>query len=256
MSNKKQLRHEKILGLLEQQTQMDVTALAAELGVSQVTMRQDLDTLESQGLVTRSHGIAILASPDDLGGRLAYHLEAKREIATRAAALVKDGDTIMIESGSCCALLAEALGREQKHVTIVTNSAFIADFVKDYATLQVVLFGGIYQPASKCLVGPFVAQTAANYHVRYLFIGTDGWTAAAGFSNKDLLRVQAVRDMARSADCLAILTESEKFHRPGTVPLNINGQPKLVITDKNIPADCKAQLERDGIDVLLADAGR
>ena len=60
--------------------------------------------------------------------------------------------------------------------------------------------------------------------------------------------------MARSADCLAILTESEKFHRPGTVPLNVPDQPKLVITDKNIPSGCKQQLERDGIEVLLANS--
>jgi len=136
----------------------------------------------------------------------------------------------------------------------VTNSAFIADFVAEFPCLQVVLFGGIYQSISQCVVGPFVAQTAANYHVKYLFIGTDGWTAETGFSNKDQLRAQAVRDMARSADCLAILTESEKFHRPGTVPLNVPDQPKLVITDKNIPSGCKQQLERDGIEVLLANS--
>ena len=254
MSNKKQLRHEKILGLLEQQPQMEVTSLADELGVSQVTMRQDLDTLESQGLVKRSHGVAILANPDDLNGRLAYHLEEKRQIAACAAELIEDGDTIMIESGSCCALLAETLGRQGKRLTIVTNSAFIADFVSEYPCLQVVLFGGIYQPASQCVVGPFVAQTAANYHVHYLFVGADGWTTEAGFSNKDQLRAQAVRDMARSTDCLAILTESEKFHRPGTVPLNVPGQPKLVITDKNIPQGCQQQLERDGIKVLLANS--
>ena len=106
---RKEDRTSQILELLVKEKKLEVAELSAHLGVSQVTVRKDLDAMEAQGLITREHGFAVLSSTDDIKGRLAYHYEEKRKIALRAAELVKDGDTIMIESGSCCALLAAAL---------------------------------------------------------------------------------------------------------------------------------------------------
>ena len=102
-------REYRILELLTERKRIEVAALAREIGVSQVTVRKDLDALEEKGVIHREHGWAVLCSPDDLNGRIAYHYEAKRRIAARAAELVRDGETVMIESGSCCALLADAL---------------------------------------------------------------------------------------------------------------------------------------------------
>ena len=102
-------RGNKILELLTKDNKIEVSHLAEELGVSQVTMRKDLDTLESKGVIKREHGFALLCSTDDINGRIAYHYEEKRKIAQKAAGLVSNGDTIMIENGSCCALLADTL---------------------------------------------------------------------------------------------------------------------------------------------------
>lgn len=76
------------------------------------------------------HGFACLGSADNLHARIAYHYEAKKKIAARAAELIRDGETLMIESGSCCALLAEALTASRKDLTIITNNAFIADYIR------------------------------------------------------------------------------------------------------------------------------
>lgn len=94
-------REYRILELLTERKRIEVAALAREIGVSQVTVRKDLDALEEKGVIHREHGWAVLCSPDDLNGRIAYHYEAKRRIAARAAELVRDGETVMIESGSC-----------------------------------------------------------------------------------------------------------------------------------------------------------
>ena len=123
-------REYRILELLTERKRIEVAALAREIGVSQVTVRKDLDALEEKGVIHREHGWAVLCSPDDLNGRIAYHYEAKRRIAARAAELVRDGETVMIESGSCCALLADALTGAGRDVTIITNSAFIAGYVR------------------------------------------------------------------------------------------------------------------------------
>ena len=89
-------RGNKILELLTKDNKIEVSHLAEELGVSQVTMRKDLDTLESKGVIKREHGFALLCSTDDINGRIAYHYEEKRKIAQKASGLVSNGDTIMI----------------------------------------------------------------------------------------------------------------------------------------------------------------
>ena len=127
---RKEDRTNRILDLLIKEKKLEVAELSAHLGVSQVTVRKDLDAMEALGLIKREHGFAVLSHTDDIKGRLAYHYEEKRKIALRAAELVKDGETIMIESGSCCALLAAALTEIRSDLTMITNSAFIADYIR------------------------------------------------------------------------------------------------------------------------------
>ena len=159
---RKEDRTNRILELLVKEKKLEVAEISGHLGVSQVTVRKDLDAMEAQGLITREHGFAVLSSTDDIKGRLAWHYEEKRKIACLAADLVKDGDTIMIESGSCCALLAKALTEIRKGVTIITNSAFIADYIRRESDFQIVLLGGIYQQDAQVMVGPMVRQCAEN----------------------------------------------------------------------------------------------
>ena len=116
-------RTNRILEILTERERVEVSALAEELGVSQVTMRKDLTELERRDLIRREHGWAMLRSTDNIEGRLAYHYEEKRTIARRAAELVHDGDTVMIENGSCCALLAAELA---------ARSAFVGEVGIDF----------------------------------------------------------------------------------------------------------------------------
>lgn len=249
---RKEDRTNRILELLVKEKKLEVAEISGHLGVSQVTVRKDLDAMEAQGLITREHGFAVLSSTDDIKGRLAWHYEEKRKIACLAADLVKDGDTIMIESGSCCALLAKALTEIRKGVTIITNSAFIADYIRRESDFQIVLLGGIYQQDAQVMVGPMVRQCAENFWVDRFFIGVDGWSARTGFTNQDQMRAQAVRDMARQADQVIVLTESDKFTRHGTVPLNLKDRVSTVITDQSIGEDVRQELNQQGIEVLTA----
>lgn len=244
-------RFNKILEFLTQENKMEVAQLAKKLSVSQVTVRKDLDALENRGIIKREHGFALLCSMDDINGRIAYHYEEKRKIALKAAELVKNGDTIMIESGSCCALLADTLTVEKKDLTIITNSAFIADYIRGKANFQIVLLGGIYQPDAQVMVGPMVQLCVENFFVDLFFIGTDGYNSRIGFTNRDQMRAQAVRDMARQANSVIVLTESDKFTKHSVVPLNLKTPVKAVITDGNIPDTAREELERQSIAVII-----
>ena len=246
-------RDGKILDILTTERKVEVAVLSSTLGVSEVTVRKDLDALQAKGLVVREHGFATLSNPNDVGGRLAYHYEEKLRIARRAAQLVPDGSTTMVESGSCCALLARELADTKDGVTIVTNSAFVANYVQDSMRVSVTLLGGAYQRDSQVMVGPLVRTCAQEFFVERLFIGTDGWIDGIGPTNADQMRADAVRSMAASATEVVVLTESEKFGRRGAVPMRLQNKRLSLVTDPDIPPAWRASLEHDGVDVQIAD---
>lgn len=253
----KKNRETLILELLTAENRLEVSALAERAGVSQVTMRKDLDELERRGILVREHGCAVLRGSDDIQSRIAYHYEEKRRIAQRAAELVENGETIMIESGSCCALLADVLAERRKDLTIITNSAFIASYIRGKCSFQIILLGGVYQPEAQVMVGPMVRLCAEDFFVRHFFIGVDGYSNQTGFTNQDLMRAAAVRDMARQAEKVVVLTESEKFSRRGVVPLNLPQaappQPRIVVTNRSIPEGVLASLQGRGVETILVD---
>ncbi len=239
-----------ILEVLGAEGRMEVAELARRLGVSQVTVRKDLDELQEWGVIYREHGAAVLRSPDDVRGRLARHYEEKLAIAQRAVEMVDDGSTVIIENGSCCALLARAIAEGRHDVTIVTNSSFIAGFVRDYPGTKVVLLGGEVQTDSLVTVGPLVGVCARNFHVGLMFIGTDGYQGGGDFANSDLMRAQAVRDMSAQADRVVVLTESEKFAQRGVISLGIGTKIAAVVTDGRVPDDVRDELFGQGVEVV------
>lgn len=245
-------RDAQILELLTTQKKIEVTALAKHFGVSTVTMRKDLDSLQTQGLALREHGYALLANPNDVAGRLAYHYEQKLLIARRAADLVPDGATIMIESGSCCALLARELADTHQGVTIITNSVFISTYVRNSSGVTTILLGGSVQSDSQVTVGPLLRRCAEAFAVEKLFIGADGWLDGVGFTNKDPFRAEAVLAMASSAAQVVILTESEKFRQFSAVPMRFENTSVQLVTDSGIRPEERAAVEKLGIQLTLA----
>jgi DeoR/GlpR family transcriptional regulator of sugar metabolism len=230
-------RHNRILELLAQNHRIEVTVLAELLDVSQVTVRKDLDQLEERGLIRRQHGFACFGSFDDVGRRIAYHYDIKRRIAKAAAELVEDEETVMIESGSCCALLAEEIANNKRDVTIVTNSAFIANHIRHAPYGRVLLLGGEYQKNSQVVVGSITRKNCEYFMSDKFFIGTDGFTKRYGFTGRDHYRAQAVRDMAEQARQVIVLTESEKFFRQGVEGLIRTEDATALFTDDKIPRD-------------------
>lgn len=242
-------RHSKILKLLTENKKVEVTKLSELLDVSQVTIRKDLINLENKGLIIREHGFATLNSSDDINNRLAYNYEIKRRIAQIASELVNDGETIMIESGSCCALLALEIAKTKKDITIITNSAFISEYIRKYPNIKIILLGGEYQKESQVMVGPITKSCVQNFFVDKLFIGTDGFSKNSGFTGKDYMRSETVRDMANQANNVIILTESTKFSQKGVVNLITIDLISSVITDENIPKEYEDYLSSKDIEV-------
>ena len=235
-------RHTKIMEILSKQPRVDVNTLASLLGFSQVTVRKDLDMLEERGLIVRRHGVACLDVLDDNGRRMAYKYDIKRRIAKAAAATVEDGETVMLESGSCCAFLAEELALTKKDITLITNSVFIVNYIRYIPGVKIILLGGYYQPDSQVLVGPITKKSSELFFFDKYFIGVDGFSPKFGFTGKDHMRVQTAYDLSEYARKTIVLTDSDKFRQQGVLGMVRIECVKGVFTDEGIPAEAEAIL--------------
>ncbi|MDR0630078.1 MAG: DeoR/GlpR family DNA-binding transcription regulator [Treponema sp.] len=247
-------RYADILEIITKNQRIEVTALAAQLAVSTVTIRKELAALEEQGIIRREHGYAVIGSVDDVGRRMAYHYEIKRRIAQAAVETIQDGEVVMIESGSCCAFLAEEIAKCRRDITVITNSTFIANHIRHAPHLKIVILGGDYQTESQVLVGPVTRKCVEGFFTDKLFIGIDGFTEQFGFTSKDHLRAETAQAMIKQVQQLIVLAESEKFLHHGVVELVRTKDVSLLFTDDNIPAEKEAVLRENKVQVYKVPA--
>lgn len=248
MDSHMHVRHSKLLNIVNSKKRVAVTELSEALDVSEVTIRKDLNLLERKGLLRREHGYAKIVASDDIANHLSFNYEKKRLIAQRAAEGIHNGETVMIESGGCCALLAEELAANRRDVTIITNSAFIADHIRKQPGAHVILLGGEYQNESQVMVGPMVLKCVQDFHVNKLFIGADGLDES-GFMACDLMRAEAVRAMANTAQQVIVLTELSTLKTAGVVDLMPFERIHAVYTDELADTPALEKLNRHKVHV-------
>lgn len=164
-------RHVRILGLLEEQGRAGVTDLARYFEVSEDTIRRDLRDLELRGLISKTHGGAMqkVATAPPYEARLRQASAVKDAIGRRAAELVQDGDTLIIDSGTTTLCLARALAVGR--VTVVTNSLDIAKVISARPNYELILLGGRWDRIHQELVGPSTVDQLSRYRVDKVFMG-------------------------------------------------------------------------------------
>ena len=228
-----------------------VTELSSKLDVSSVTIRQDLNFLEAEGLLKRVHGGAVLADADDLTNRLGFNYDKKLRIARRVAELVNDGETILIESGSTNALLAREIVKK-KNITIITNNIFIARQFRNNPEANIVLLGGIYQHKSESLVGKITKGCLDSINFDRAFIGIDGYTTEAGFTLRDLFRAEISGYIIKRAPEVIIVTDSSKFGNTELTNICYPSDIKRIATDTDLGAQYRDEFIKAGVDLILA----
>jgi DeoR/GlpR family transcriptional regulator of sugar metabolism len=238
-----------ILEILSLNRKIKVKLLAEWLDVSDVTLRKDLDNLEKQGMIRRTHGYVCLGSTEDTSARMALSHSIKRRIAKEAVLAVEEGETIMLDSGSCCALFAEELVQAKKNITIITNSVFISNHVYKLSANKLILLGGHLQPESQVMVGPVTKKCAQEFYSDKYFMGADGFIPGHGFTGKDLFRVETAVELSKRAKEIYVLTEAEKFKRRGAHSLMHMDKITGVYTDENIPKDAEEALRKHNVSV-------
>jgi DeoR family galactitol utilization operon repressor len=241
------LRERIIIDSLLEKGAISVADMSRTLEVSEVTIRSDLNSLEKRGFLSRVHGGAIPTLHPHILERQNLRVEDKQNIARSAAALVQNGDTIMVEAGTTPALICRYLGGK-RDVHVITNSALAFNAAKNNPALKITLCGGEFRSNTESFVGPIAEETIGRFNVRFAFVGTDGFSAHQGITTHLLEGGEIIKVMRRRARQTVLLTDSSKYGRAGPVTIMPLSGVDAIITDDLIPENAAAEMrENPGI---------
>jgi DeoR/GlpR family transcriptional regulator of sugar metabolism len=242
-------RHQDIVDFVQQQRKVSTAELASRFGVSEVTIRQDLNKLEKMGFIKRLHGAAVPNESDSLARRLQQNYSEKLKIARAAAADVEAGENVLVEGGSTNALLARQLA-ERGDVTIVTASAFIAHELRD-SDADVILLGGRYQHESESMVGPLTRMGIRNTPFHQAFVGVDGIDLRQGLTSRDVARADVVQSIADKLGKVNVLTTPNKFNQLSNHQSLRLDQVDRLYTSQALDETTREALQQAGISLRL-----
>ncbi len=250
-----QERHQAILRLLKNQNSVAVAELVELFGVSEMTVRRDLDALERQGLLHRVHGGAIGVrgrsyEPPFLNRSMA-RAEEKERIGRLAASLVQEGDSVALDVGTTTLEIAKQL-RDRRNLTIVTPSFRIAGLLAEQPHNRIILTGGILRSGELSLVGRLAEDAFRHFYVDKLFLGVGRINLDEGLTEYNLEDAQVKQAMLRSAKEVIVVADASKFGRVAFAAVASLDQVDRIITDASLDTAFVEALQAKEIEVLLA----
>ncbi len=223
------------------------------LGVSESTVRRDLDALDATGAIKRTHGGAVTSAEvramPALEDRVAAAAAEKRAIGRITAALIEDGDTVLLDGGTTTVEVARALlGRP---VQVVTNSIPIANLMSSSKQADVVLIGGYVSPRTGVAMGPLAVEMMRGIRVRKSILGAGG-IVAEGIYNSNVLLVETERQMMACGQEVIIVADASKFGRLSLSKLCDLDAIDAIVVDPGLPDEFRPRLEKAGVTVHIA----
>lgn len=247
-------RRRAIVDFVNQQGRALVRDLAKKFGSSEITIRRDLELLHSRGLVYRTHGGALpiragAESDRALSERELQYPREKMRIAAAAARMVKEGQSIILDSGSTTTAIARAM-RGIQRLTVITNAINIATDLAG-SNVDVILTGGMLRRNSYSLVGPIAEESLKHLKADIVFLGVDGFDTATGVSTPNLLEAQLNRLMVHIAARVVAVCDSSKFGRSSLSSIVPISSIHHVITDRQISKNDLRALKKAGIETTV-----
>lgn len=240
-------RHKQILNILETATRATVADLTKAVGASEATIRRDLQLLESEGKLKRSHGGAILKA---LTTNNAFYFQEKfvknkaekDYIASLAQHFIKDKDIIILNVSTITLRLAHLL--KGKKITVITNSIAIAEVLSDSPSISLIVTGGINRANTKSLVGTLTISTLKMVNANKAFIAINAIDEKTGFTTPNLEDAIVKKTMIEQAKEIFFLAESSKFDQFSFAKVSDISEPDMIITDKKLSPEIKARYEK------------
>lgn len=231
--------------------------LAAQVDASVSTVRRDLTSLESGGLVQRTHGGARIITPKTdeftFSSRDTHQLAEKEAIGKACAELIPLDQSVIMDAGTTVYHVAKYL--ESKRPQIVTNSLPVANLFASANRLEIVVAGGVIYPRLGVLVGPMTVDSFSKIHSDIAIMSAGG-LSEDGLTNSHGLLIDIQRAMIQSARHVIFCLDHTKFHRRSVLPLCGLEKIHTIVTDDQAPADLVELLRHRGIQVVMASVAR
>jgi len=249
-------RRKKILTILTEHGEVFVDELSAKFNVSEVTIRNDLDQLESKNLLIRARGGA-LKHEQSVG--IDYMISEKNKlnqaekikIGKAAANLITESETIILDSGTTTLEIAKNLG-EIKSLNVITNAINIVNQLIPNQGVNIIVPGGTLRKKSHSLVGPIAEKNLKNLSVDKAFIGVDGLDPEHGAFTPNIEEASLNQIMIEIAKEVILVADSSKFKRRSLAFICPPNKIDMIVTDDKISKEDLKKLQESGIKVIIA----
>ena len=243
-------RRTRILDALSKQGYVNIAELRQEHGCSEATLRRDLSYLSAQGLVRRTFGGAASYAAAELpfNSRVGAMADEKQRIATRAAAIVSDGQAIGLTGGTTTQQVARALASKDD-LTILTNAMTVA---MEFATssCRVLLTGGELRLKTYEMVGPLADHTASQIHLDIVFVGVDGLSVDGGLTTHNPMEARINQVLMENSDKVIVVSDHTKLGKKTLARVAPATAANMIITDAGAYDESIAGLQQLGIQVI------
>jgi len=241
---------------IEEMGQVNVHVLSKMFNVSKVTIRNDLKQLENKNLLIRTHGGAIKQQVVGIDFKMSektkQHPTEKQKIGKKAAELVNDGETIILDSGTTTIEIAKNLN-SFKDLKVITNALNISFKLVEKKNIKVIIPGGFFRENTYSLVGPIAESSIRNFLCDKAFLGSDGFDSHYGISTPNIEEAYLNRAMIEIAKEVIIVADSSKFGRRRFAFIAGIDKIDVVVTDANILEKDRKNLENAGVQVIIVD---
>ena len=235
MPSESEKRREEIIELIHLNGKVRVSELSERYGISEVSIRKDLEALEAEGHLTRIHGGAVgmnkLYINMDLTERYKTNAAAKKEVTELCAKLISDNDTIMMNAGTTLTYVLRAL-RTKKNISIVTNSVQNATEAALYPTFNVILLGGELDSKYQFTYGQDAIHQLENYHATKCILSVDGISVESGLTLYYSNEAELARRMMECSDVSIVVADSTKLGKNVFARITDASKTHILVTNK------------------------
>jgi DeoR/GlpR family transcriptional regulator of sugar metabolism len=249
-------RRQRILEELERNGSVAVMDLAGRLGVSDMTIRRDLEALAARRLLQKVHGGAVpvrkAATEPHFTHKRRLKQAEKQAIAREALKLIEDGDTVAFSAGTTTWHIAAALKRAGRDLTFITNSTNIALTLQENGWDQIVLSGGIFRTPSDALVGAYADRTLRSLNADILFLGVHGIHPEAGLTTPNIAEAETDRTMVEASRRVVVVGDHSKLGVVALAKIASLSEVDALITDERAPRDMLRKIGDAGVEVIVA----
>jgi DeoR/GlpR family transcriptional regulator of sugar metabolism len=249
-------RRKKIIELLNQQKSVMVPELSLLFGVTEETIRRDLEKLEQNGILVRTYGGATLVEESfheaPVEERQSINYDGKERIGRKAAGLINDGDTIFLDASTSALQVAKSI-KDRKGITVITNSEKVIIELSKSEGINVISTGGILRKKSMSYVGKIAEYNITNnYYARKAFVSCHGFTLNRGLTDSNEQEADIKKAVMNCCDEVIFLCDRSKFGKLGFSVLASLDEINCLVTDQAPEQEWTTELDRQSVQTIIA----